>query len=89
MPPRSLPILLHGENTTPEDGNLLGRVWGRATRSDREIKTLTQDGSRILACLFWKRKTRQDMQTVFKHLKESSEKGENKQVFMFAVRMTR
>lgn len=32
---------------------------------------------------------RGDVQTVFKNLKESSEKEEHKQVFMFALRMTR
>lgn len=31
---------------TPEEGNLLGRFWGRATRTGREMETLTQDGSR-------------------------------------------
>lgn len=30
-----------------------------------------------------------DVQTVFKNLKESSEREGNKQVFMFAMRMTR
>lgn len=35
-----------GPSATPEDGNLLGRVRGRATRTGREIKTPAQDGSR-------------------------------------------
>lgn len=46
LPKATLPILLHRENTTPGDRNLLGRIWGRASRTGREIKTLTQDGSR-------------------------------------------
>lgn len=45
-PPRSLPVLLHRENTTPGDRNLLGKVWRTPARTGREIKTLTQDGSR-------------------------------------------
>lgn len=32
---------------------------------------------------------RGDAQAVFKHLREISEKEENKQVFMFTMRMTR
>lgn len=45
MPLGHLPSLLSREDAAPEDGNLQGTVWGRASRTGREFKTQIHDKS--------------------------------------------